>query len=266
MNKWVEKSINLANSDGYLDKLMDVYPINLSLIRNLSDSEIEEIKNLFHKKRIKELISFLLDLEKFPIDDSYIGFFRKNRESLNKNPKTIKRIGKRLLKMGLDELLIGATKAKSPSRKVGPEFRNWLYKIGYPILQKNDFLDRKNKVAILEGSDSSLVNFAKEELDYKGSKGLDAVLRIGDKFVIAEAKFITSNGGTQHKSFREGVSFVKDKNKNFIKIAIFDGVVWVISDKIKNKRKLSLYETVINLKNDEIILSTLLLKDFVNEL
>jgi len=187
---------------------------------------------------------------------------------LNKNPKTVKRIGKRLIELGLNGLLIGATKAKSPSRKVGPEFRNWLYEIDYPVLQKDDFLNRKNKVAVLDGSDSSLVNFAKEELGYKGSKGLDAVLRVKDKFVIAEAKFITSNGGTQHKSFREGMAFIKEKNKNFIKIAIFDGVVWIMSDKVKTnkKNKLSLYETVINLKNNEIALSALLLKDFISEL
>jgi len=77
MNKWVEKSINLASSNGYLDKLTDVYPVNLSLIRSLKNENIEEIKNLFQSKKIKKLISFLLDLEKFPVDDPYVGFLEK---------------------------------------------------------------------------------------------------------------------------------------------------------------------------------------------
>ena len=31
MNKWVKKSIDLANSKGYLDNLNNIYPFNLAL-------------------------------------------------------------------------------------------------------------------------------------------------------------------------------------------------------------------------------------------
>ena len=47
MNKWVEKSIKLAKGRGYLDKLSKVYPVASNIIRELSVSEIEEIKKMF---------------------------------------------------------------------------------------------------------------------------------------------------------------------------------------------------------------------------
>ena len=74
------------------------------------------------------------------------------------------------------------------------------------------------------------------------------------------------SGGGQNNSFREGIAFIKNKSKklNATRITIFDGVVWIISEKAKQrKKKLSLYETIINLKNNKIALSALLLKDFI---
>ena len=200
----------------------------------------------------------LLDLERFPIDDPYIGFLRKDKEAINKNPKTVKRIGERLFKMGFDNLIIGASRAKTPSRQIGQLFRKYLHKLGYPVLPRDKFLKNK-KIAILDGGDEALMKFAKEELGYKGQKGLDLVLKIDNKFIIGEAKFISMSGGTQDKSFREGISFVKHKSKKAIHIAILDGVVWLI----KKNKKPTLYETTINLKNNQIAFSALLLKEFI---
>lgn len=264
MNKWVKKSIKITSSRGYLDKLMEVYPVNLTLVRSVGVAEKNKIKKAFSKRNSKELISVLLDLERFPIDDPYIGFLRKDKNALIKNPKTAKRIGNRLLKMGPKEIIISASRAKAPSRQVGQMFRKWLYGLGYPVLNETDFL-KNRKIAILKGGDAALVNFTKKRLGYKGKKGLDMVLRIGDKFIIGEAKFITTSGGTQDKSFREGMSFIKQKNKNINCIAILDGVVWLVSSKKRKNKKLSLYDTVINLGNNKIALSALLLKDFIKE-
>ena len=269
MNKWVKKSINLADSRGYLDKLAVIYPVNLTLARTIDSTEKERIKKLFNHKQAKELIKELLKLDRFPIDDPYVGFLRKDKEAINKNPKTVKRISNRLYRMGLENLIMGASKEKSPSRQVGQMFRKWIHKIGYPVLSKEEFLS-KDGIAFLDGGDAALVNFAREELDYGGQKGLDAVLRVGDKFILVETKLITTNGGTQDKSFREGISFIKakDKKRNIIKIAIFDGVVWIVSKKerLNKKSKLSLYESVTKLKGNEIVLSALLFKDFIDEI
>jgi hypothetical protein len=258
MNEWIEKSIRLASSRGYLDGLSNVYPIGLELERNIKEEEKKKIKKALARKNSKELITALLNLERFPIDDPYIGFLRKDREAINKNPKTVKRIGEKLLRMGFDNLILGAGRAKTPSRQIGQLFRKYLHMLGYPVLPRDEFLKNK-KVAILDGGDSALMNFAKEELGYKGKKGLDLVLKINGKFIIGEAKFISMGGGTQDKSFREGISFIKHKSKRAIHIAIFDGVVWLI----KKSNKPSLYGTIFNLENNQIIVSTLLLRDFI---
>jgi len=160
--------------------------------------------------------------------------------------------------MGFDNLIIGASRAKTPSRQIGQLFRKYLHKLGYPVLPRDKFLKNK-KIAILDGGDEALMKFAKEELGYKGQKGLDLVLKIDNKFIIGEAKFISMSGGTQDKSFREGISFVKHKSKKAIHIAILDGVVWLI----KKNKKPTLYETTINLKNNQIAFSALLLKEFI---
>lgn len=263
MNKWVKKSIKLANSRGYLDKLMDIYPANMNLARIIGADKIKEIERAFKKKDHKKLITVLLSLERFPIDNPYIGFFRKDRKSLDRNPKAVKQIGQNLLKMGFSEILVGASRAKVSSRQMGQMFRKWLYGLGYPVLSKNKFLNYK-KIAILSGGDRSLKEFAREEFGYSGQKGLDLVLKIGNKFFIGEVKFITLGGGTQDKSFREAISFVGQQEKKVSRIALLDGVVWLVSEKtLKGKKKPNLYESVLKLKDNELVFSTLFLKEFI---
>jgi len=266
MNKWVKKSINLASSDKYLDNLAKIYPIDLTLPRKIEPEEKERIRKIFKTRNKKNLISALLELKRFPIDDPYIGFLRKDRKALDKNPKTIQRIGKRLFSMGLKEIFIGASRPKSPSRQLGQMFRKWLSTLGYPVLARDNFLKYKN-IAILDGGDATLKKFAKEELGYRGQKGLDMVLRIKNRFIIGEAKFITASGGTQDKGFRETIAFIKNKGKKALRIAILDGVVWLVSQKkTKKRKKLTLYETISRLNKGQIALSALLLENFIKEL
>ena len=264
MNKWVKESIKIAKGHGYLDRLSEIYPVNLEVGRNISQSDIKIIRDAFQRKSSGRLILTLLNLKRFPIDDPYIGFFRKDRDALRRNPKTVKRIGKKLFEMSIEEIIVGAARAKTPSRQIGQMFKNWLSRLKYPILPREKFLKYKG-IAILEGGDTSLMNFAKKELGYKRQKGLDLVMRVKSKFIIGESKLITASGGTQDKSFREAISFIKNRNKNrkVIQIAILDGVVWLTGN--SKNRKLSLYDTIQDLNNKEIALSALLLSKFIKE-
>lgn len=262
MNKWIKNSFYLATSHGYLDKLSKVYPVNFTANREINVKEKENIHKAFSSKNSKELINVLLDFKKFPIDDPYIGFLRKDRSALNKNPKTIKRIGHRLFHLGYEGILSGVEKPKSPSRQMGQMFKNWLPNLGYPILTEEKFL-KYNRISILRGGDELLMRFAKNKIGYKRKKGLDLVLKTIKNFVLGEAKLITTNGGTQDKSFREAMNFVKTKNKNAINIAILDGVIWLPSN---NKKKKNLYDTLRDLNENQIVISSLLLKDFIESL
>ncbi len=262
MNTWIKKSIELANSNGYLDKLSNVYPVNIGVGREINQKKRKDIEVAFKNKNKKELILTLLELERFPFDDPYVGFIRKDPKALDKNPATTKRISERLFRTGLEGIIDGSLRPSSSSRQMGQMFQKWLYKLNYPILKPDNFLTTKSQVAILAGGDKALKEFAHKKLGYKGPKGLDLVFKVGDKFVIGEAKFISTSGGTQDKSFRETINFIKKKDKKTIRIAVIDGVVWLSANKAARKAK-NLYQTVRNLSNNQIALSSLLLNDFL---
>ncbi len=269
MNKWVKESIKIANSSGYLDKLNEIYPVGGIFARDIPEEKRKKIKMLVAKRDFKSLLPLLLGLERFPIDDSYIGFFRKDNSAISKNPKTIRRLKKILLGMGEKGIITGASQPKSASRQLGQMFHNWLQNTGYPCLSVDEFWAYRG-TAVLKGGDNALRKFAHEKLGYEREKGLDLIIKVQNKFIIGEAKFISTGGGGQGGGFREALNFVRQggKNKNVIRVAVLDGVVWLVSkNKPKNKsRKTGLFSQVLNLNKNEIALSALLLKDFIKSL
>jgi len=265
MNKWVAKSIKLANSSGYLDKLNEIYPVGGTFARDIPEEKRKKIKKLVAKRDFKSLLPLLLRLERFSIDDSYIGFIRKDNSAISKNPKTIRRLKKILLGMGEKGIIAGASRPKSASRQLGQMFRIWLQNIGYPCLPADKFLIYQG-ISILQGGDNTLRKFAYEKLGCEREKGIDLIIKVKNKFIIGEAKFISTGGGSQGGGFREAINFVKQggKNKKVIRVAILDGVVWLVSK--KKPRKAGLFSQVLSLNKNEIALSALLLEDFIKSL
>ena len=158
MNKWVEKSIKLANSGGYLDNLFDIYPTDLGINRILTNDLLIKFKKDFKKKDKTGLIKDLLKFPKFPIDDPYIASLRKHSFLFSKNPKTIDRIGKRILSMDFNYLLKLSTMPQKPSRQLGHVFYDWLKKEKFKFLEENKFKSY-NGAAFLVGCDKFLKNF-----------------------------------------------------------------------------------------------------------
>ncbi len=259
MNYWVNKSIQLAKNANYLDRLLDVYPVHLDVPKKGESKEYKIIKSAFKNRNRKGLLLELLKLKRFPVDDPYIGFLRRDRSAINRNPKTIKRITGRLFKTGITELIAGVEQAKSPSRRFGQLFRVYLKTLRIPVVSAKDF--KKKRIAILEGSDATLKNFAAQELGYRGDKGLDLVLKINKQFYIGETKFISTPGGTQDKSFRETMTFINKPGKFAKRIAILDGVVWLTNS--TKKQHTNLYSNLLKLKSDQLVMSALLLKEFI---
>ena len=258
MNKWVQQSINLANSQGYLDKLFSIYPIETGELRQISEETKETIKNAFKTMSKSLLVKALLTLPKFPIDDPYISSLRKYPSLLDKNPKTIERIGERLLSIDIKTLLKLVAQPKSPSRQFGNSFKKWLRTIGYPFLSEEKFKQNKDKIAFLEGSDKKLKQFAIRELKIKNLvKGIDFILRIEDRYILGEAKFLTDYGGTQDNQFNSAMKLAKIKKDNVAGIAILDGIVWFESN-------MYMHRAVKRTKSTAI--SALLLKKFIREL
>lgn len=258
MNKWIEKSIKLANSQGYLDKLFEVYPIETGKIRQMPKVIKERIKDAFRDRDELLLVKTLLELPKFPIDDPYIASLRKYPLLLDKNPKTVERIGKKLLSMKVGILLELAVQPKAPSRQLGYSFKRWLQTTGYPFLEKKEFIRSKGSVSFLKGGDKKLKQFAESRFKIRipTGKGPDFILKINDKFFIGESKFLTDYGGSQDNQFNNAIKMLKITKNNIIGIAVLDGIVWFKSGS-------HMHQTVRKQKG--VALSALLLNEFIEK-
>jgi len=256
MNKWIQKSIDIANAPGYLDRLSDIYVMNVNPERPLSKAVKEKICVAFEERDTKTLIGLLLKAEIFPVKDSYIGFIRANGKAIDQNPKTIARIGERLYWLGLNRLLQEATRPKETNRQLGSAFRQWLPSLGHTILEQNTFEQTKG-VAILMGSDKALKEYATKKLGCKLSKGIDLLFKKGSIHVIGEAKFLTTPGGEQDRGFDDASHFIQNKSGTARRIALIDGYVWL-------KSKKGIYSKI--LKSNLDIFSALLLKEYIESL
>lgn len=259
MNYWAQLSIDYANQRNYLDDLFSVYPTIPNGIRELNQDLWKEIENSFDKKDNTKLIENLLKLELFPIKDSYVAYLKRDKSSIERNPKTIDRLSGRIYEMGLDKVFEKATEPKETNRQIGPLFRRWLNKgsLGIQPVPLKKFLSN-NDNAILDAGDNEMMNFAKEHLGYKHNKGLDFVGRFNGKYVIGEAKFLTDFGGHQNAQFNDAISTATTK-VDAITIAILDGVLYIPGN---NK----MYKSVTETYKDQNIMSALVLREFLYQI
>ena len=264
MNEWVRRSIRLAVSPGYLDRLLEIYPVERQPPREIPTHIKEEIRRAYECRDKIRLIRILLRLRKFPIDNPYVAFLRRYPRALNENPRLIDLLSRELFSMSADEIIGRCEQPKKVSRQYGPLFFNWLKRhftgLGVPFLPADDLRRYDGPLAFLDGRNTAVMNFANKYLRCNLNKGRDFIAKIcGKLYVIGEARFITEYGGEQLDRFRDAIKFIKDRTGDALRIAVLDGVVWLPSDT-------EMYKTVISLKDDEIALSALLLQDFFSQL
>ncbi|MEM0135080.1 MAG: hypothetical protein QXU18_07640 [Thermoplasmatales archaeon] len=254
MSNWVQRSIEFANGEGYLDNLQSVYPIKSNGLRSISDETIRRIKDAYSRKSNRDLILESLKLDKFPIDDPYVGVLRMNPKLIDKNPETINRIGKMLQSFDLDVLISKARAPKTPSRQMGNSFKKWLRSLGYDFRDTIEFHStREPDLFFLDGSDKTLKLYVNDKLKLNlndTKKGIDFVFRKGDKFCIGEAKFITDYGGTQTNQLDVALEIAElnKKQLNIYSAAVLDGVAWFNSgykDKIKKREQYNIMTSLI---------------------
>lgn len=260
MNPFTQLSIEYANQRSYLDDLFQVYPTIPDGIRTIDSEVWHNVEKAFLKKNNDLLIRELLKLDLFPIKDSYIAYLKRDRSSLERNPKTINRICGRLYEMGLDKLFERCSEPKETNRQIGPMFRDWLRKKSLGLIPVGiDEFTANMDDAILDGNDQFMMQFAKEELNYNHPKGLDFVARFNGKYVIGEAKFLTDFGGHQNAQFNDAIATIETPNVNAIKIAILDGVLY-----IKNNNKM--HKDISETYKDHNIMSALVLREFLYQI
>lgn len=264
MNPWVKKSIKLARDRLYLDRLLEIYPPEEISRGKVVEMESQRLKHLFLNKECVDLVKELIRLKKrgfkFPIENPYIGFLCHYEKAIDKNPMTIKKICEKLFEMNYNELKSKLEAPKKFSRRMGPMFKKWL-RSQFKFVDIDNF-KKFEGVVFLNGGDRYLKQYAEKELKCKFrelSKGLDFVAKVGKKYIIGSAKFITDFGGSQDNQFKEVISLVKETHspKDVLRVAIVDGVAWLGGE---------MKSTLVKLKSDEFCLSALLLKDFLNQI
>lgn len=255
MDPWIKKSIEIANAPRYLDRLSDIYPMNVNPERPLDPKHLVQIKQAYENKRTPELIRLLIDCSDiFPVKDSYIGFIKKKPSAISENPLTTERIGARLYSLGLEKMVQESQRPKETNRQLGNSFKGWVPSLGYRMVDSEQMVASNKGIVVLKGSDDVLGTFAREKLGCKIKKGIDLIVKKDKRYIIGEAKFLTTPGGEQDRGFDDASSFVKGKSGKATRIALIDGYIWLESLG-------GLHDKIV--KSDATILSALLLKDFI---
>ncbi len=265
MNYWTNLSVEFASQKNYLDELYKVYPIIPNIKRSLDEKLWNAIETAYNNHDNVNLIKALLKSELFPIKDSYVAYLRRDPNSIERNPNTINRIAGNLYQYSLDKIYENCTQPKETNRQIGPMFKRWISQgtLGCKIYNDADAFLLSKENAVLNISDEGMKTFAATNLGYRRlDKGLDFIARFNGKYIIAEAKFLTDFGGHQDAQFDDAITTIKSDltipnsmNADVIKIAIMDGVLYIIGN---NK----MYK---HLKNhpDQIILSSLILREYL---
>lgn len=259
---WTERSLSLANRNNYLDQLYRVYPARINMPRILPAAVTDQIKECFVARDSQNLLRLLLKLELFPVKDSYVAYLRHDIAALTRNPLTCSRIAGMIYEMGLDCVLEKAREPKENNRQMGPLFKNWVGSGALGALLTDDFdvLLRENNPVVFVGTDGRMREFASDYLGYSNDKGLDFLAKFNNRYVIAEAKFLTDFGGHQNAQLNDAISLLESPlnrtSNSVIQIAILDGVLYIQS---RNKMHLQL----LNYARDYPIMSALLLRDFL---
>ncbi len=263
MNIWTKKSIELATQRNYLDLLYRVYPMSVNLRRELPSSTLNNIRIAFDSRDGNSLLKILLKQEVFPIKDSYVAYLKRDSSSIDRNPSTVQRLVGMLYEMGFDDIIDRTTVPKETNRQIGPLFKNWIKagSLGVPVFTNaTDFINAPEN-AVFDGSDAAMETFARNQLGYAHPKGLDFIAKFNGKYVIAEAKFLSDFGGHQNAQFNDAISTMQSNsvitNKEVIKIAILDGVLY-----IKGNNKMHKAITT-DFSDNEVIISAVLLRDYL---
>lgn len=260
MNKWLQYSIEYANQRSYLDDLFRVYPTMPDGLREIDAEKWNAVEQAFRAQDNEQLVRSMLSMELFPIKDSYIAYLRNDKSAIARNPNTINRLSGRLYEMGLNKLYEHCSQPKETNRQIGPMFKEWVRSkaLGIAPVGLDEFVSTTEN-AILDASDTAMMNFAKEHLNYQREKGLDLVARFNGKYVIGEAKFLTDFGGHQNAQFNDAISTIETPDVKAVKVAILDGVLYINGH---NKMHREITGQYANCN----IMSALVLRNFLYEL
>ncbi len=225
MNDWAKKTLELVKKENYLDLLQEIYPHEQTARKRDTDVE-KKIREYYKSRDSISLLNQLLNLEKFPYKDSYVAFLRADRGALERNPDTVTRICNNLYSMGIDKVIKGIFSPKEPNTQRGPQFRNWVKK-SFNWASIKEFQQSKEGIVMLDASERDARDFCNKVMGVGISKRPDMVAKSGSKYIIGEAKFLSSSGGNQGRGFTDGMTLATNSSGSAYKVFILDGIHWI---------------------------------------
>ncbi|MEM1832554.1 MAG: hypothetical protein QXJ97_13615, partial [Desulfurococcaceae archaeon] len=135
VNMYTQKSVELARSKNYLDKIIDVYPARLPPERPLPANIAENVQKLYEQGRYCDIVQLLLDLKDhpFPVEHPYASLLRYLRpeERLNvlkRNQRLLEELIFVIKELGVEGIIRGLKRPKDINRMLGYAFKSWIKK------------------------------------------------------------------------------------------------------------------------------------------
>lgn len=225
MNEWASRTLDLVNNQDYLDRLQQVYPHEEGE-RDVAPHTLNSIRQSFEARDDAALLDQLLNLDKFPYKDSYVAFLRTDRSAIERNPQTVRRISDNLYSMGIESVIAGVTQPKEANTRRGNQFHNWA-RTRFNWVNIVQFQASQHGIVMLDASELQARNFCNTIMGVGISKRPDIVAKSGRRYVIGEAKFLSSTGGNQGRAFDDGMLLATNSSGNAYKVFVLDGIHWI---------------------------------------
>ena len=279
LNEWTRKTLDLAANKNYLDKLLKIYPAKLPPGRPLPNSKREKIIKLYKKKNYENLVIFLINLKNpFPIEHPYAALLRhlskSTRETVIKhNPQIIKELANLLSSLGLDNIIKGVERPKDINRTLGAAFKAWVNKEfnkpPFKVVKDYNKLPKcpDNKICVYAGPDEKIASFIKTHLKLREPNekffDRDVLVKVKNLYVIGEARFLSTQGGSQARDLDNTLRFVEimeniarnTSEVNIKGIALIDGIVWFYEPYIRQIQERA--------TGNKVVMSALFLKEYL---
>jgi hypothetical protein len=285
LNRWAERTLRYARSEGYLDALIEIYRVELHPPRHLPDDVKENIRRLYGEGEYHQLINLLLGLRDFPfpVEHPYASLLRslgegERDEVMRRNPKLVKSLSEMLRSMGSDSIIGGMERPKDINRGLGSAFKSWIKREfntePFRLVERGaDLLGcGGDHICIYVGSDVTIAKFARQQLHLEEPEeefyNRDIIARVGNTYIIGEARFLSTPGGSQNRDVRNTLGFVermeeigrsaRGRGVEVRGIALMDGIIWLHNSYMNLIRS--------SATGDRVVMSALFLKEYLSDL
>lgn len=229
-NPWNRIALAAPYQPGYYDRLREIYPDANNKQRVIPREVWVPIVEAYRGDDDAALLRALIDpdVPVFPTEGGLmLDACRLDDEMIDSNPESVKAIITEVRKLSLNEIGMRIGAPIRTSRQRGPQFQRWVAQQFPATTDPEELLAHEDmSPLLLDLPDGGLRDFCVMHLGHQGKRGLDAVIKAGRRYIIAEAKLMTSIGGNQNSQVKSALA-VGDETQlveDAIPVAIIDGI------------------------------------------